>query len=275
MDGTAIPGLEHELTTGPRPIVVALVDDLFFQQPIEAAAASLGYDVEFAAPADDIVAYLVARQPKLVVVDLNATSVDWERWVLATKINPATRRIPILAFGSHTDSARLDRARKAGCDAVLSNGAFISGVVGHIRRNARADDMQELLHQAAQPLPELARKGIEQFNAREFYEQHETLETAWLEEPGPVRQLYQGILQVGVAFYQIERRNYAGARKMFQRARQYLSALPDVCQGVDVARLRRDALAAQVELERLGPERVASFDPALIPRIETAEPHPA
>jgi hypothetical protein len=151
---------------------------------------------------------------------------------------------------------------------VLSNGAFKSDVAGHIRKHARADDTQELLRQAAQPLPGLALKGIQQFNAREFYEQHETLEQAWREEPGPVRQLYQGILQVGVAFYQIERRNYAGALKMFQRARQYLSVLPDECQGVDVARLRRDALAAQAELEKLGPERIASFDPAFIARVE-------
>jgi len=254
----------------PRPMVVALVDDLFFQQPIEAAAGALGYDVEFAAPADDVVTFLVARQPRLMIVDLNVSSVDWERWVLTAKTSPATRRIPVLSFGSHTDAGRLDRARKAGCDAVLSNGAFKADIAGHIRKHTRADDTQELLRQAAQPLPELALKGIQQFNAREFYEQHETLEQAWREEPGPVRQLYQGILQVGVAFYQIERRNYAGALKMFQRARQYLSVLPDVCQGVDVARLRRDALAAQAELERLGTERIATFDPALIPRVEMA-----
>jgi hypothetical protein len=76
--------------------------------------------------------------------------------------------------------------------------------------------------------------------------------------------MYQGILQVGVAYYQIQRRNYTGARRLFQRAWQYLSALPDVCQGVDIAQLRADVQAAQAELERLGPERIAEFPPELL-----------
>ena len=75
----------------------------------------------------------------------------------------------------------------------------------------------------------------QQFNAGEYFEQHVSFEHAWRAEPGPVRQLYQGLLLIGVAFLQIQRRNEAGARKTFQRARQYLVALPDVCQGVDVA----------------------------------------
>ncbi|MEI7467606.1 MAG: DUF309 domain-containing protein, partial [Chloroflexota bacterium] len=87
---------------------------------------------------------------------------------------------------------------------------------------------------------------------------------AWRAEPGPVRQLYQGILQIGVAYYQIQRQNYVGARKMFMRAWQYLNVLPAVCQGVDVAQLRRDAQTAQAMLENLGPERIGEFDTHLL-----------
>ncbi len=106
-----------------------------------------------------------------------------------------------------------------------------------------------------------------QFNAGAYFEQHESFEHVWRAEPGPVRQLYQGLLLIGVAFLQIQRRNEAGARKTFQRARQYLVALPDVCQSVDVARFRADAEAARRELERLGPERIDQFDPAFFCRI--------
>ncbi len=87
----------------------------------------------------------------------------------------------------------------------------------------------ELLRQSNLPPPDLLVKGIHEFNAGAFFEQHESLETAWRNEPGPIRHLYQGILQIGVAYYQIQRRNYIGAHKMFERAWQYLDALPDVC----------------------------------------------
>jgi uncharacterized protein len=125
-------------------------------------------------------------------------------------------------------------------------------------------DRAELLRQCALPPPDLLLKGIAEFNAGAYFEQHETLETAWRAEPGPIRLMYQGVLQVGVAYYHIKRRNYAGAVKLFQRALRHLDPLPDVCQGVDIARLRADARAAQFELERLGPDRIGQYNPVFL-----------
>ena len=42
-------------------------------------------------------------------------------------------------------------------------------------------------------------------------------ERAWMAESRPIRDLYQGVLQVGLAFLQIEQGNWAGALKMFRR----------------------------------------------------------
>ncbi len=284
MDGTGNPSgaigsaaesvRDAQPASQPAPLVVALVDDVFFQAPIETVASMAGFDVEFAAPTEDVVAYLVMRRPQLLLIDLNVRSLDWSRWVLEAKTSPATRRIPILAFGAHQDAAQLTRARQLGCDAVISNGAFKADMAGYLRKHIRLDDPAALLSQCDGPLPELAARGIMQFNAGAYYEQHETLEAAWRAESGPVRQLYQGILQVGVAYYQIQRRNYVGARKMFQRAWQYLAALPDGCRGVNVAQLRRDARAAQDELERLGPARIAEFSPAFFKPILLTHPRP-
>jgi len=58
--------------------------------------------------------------------------------------------------------------------------------------------------------------GIELFNAREFYECHEVLEEIWLAEPERIRTLYQGILQVGVAFYHLGRGNFRGATSLLE-----------------------------------------------------------
>jgi predicted metal-dependent hydrolase len=128
----------------------------------------------------------------------------------------------------------------------------------------------ELIRQSALPPPDLLIKGIHEFNAGAYFEQHETLETAWRNEPGPIRHLYQGILQIGVAYYQIQRHNYLGAHKMFQRAWQYLDPLPTVSQGVDIAQFRADTRAAQAELERLGPQRIADYNPVFFKPIRMA-----
>ena len=85
-----------------------------------------------------------------------------------------------------------------------------------------------------------------------------------MDDSGPGRDLYRGILQVGIAYYQIEQGNYRGAVKMLLRVRQWLDPLPAVCRGVDVAGLRADVERVYQALTALGPERIASFDRALL-----------
>jgi len=110
----------------------------------------------------------------------------------------------------------------------------------------------------------LAVKGIELFNAGDYFEAHEALEHAWLAETGPVRELYRGVLQVAVAYLQITRQNYRGALKMFLRMRQWLDPLPDECLGIDVAQLRLEASEARATLEGLGEARIGDFDLSLL-----------
>ncbi len=55
-------------------------------------------------------------------------------------------------------------------------------------------------------------------------------QVCWREER-PIREMYQGILQVGVAFFQIQQGNWPGAVKMFRRGFAALRGLPDMCQG--------------------------------------------
>ena len=43
---------------------------------------------------------------------------------------------------------------------------------------------------AARRLPPGLLRGIEQFNQREYFACHETLELIWRAEPGPIRTLY-------------------------------------------------------------------------------------
>ena len=122
-----------------------------------------------------------------------------------------------------------------------------------------------------EPPPPQLLEGIAQFNRGEFFEQHETLELLWRAERRDIRCLYQGILQIGVAFHHLRRLNHHGTVYMLTRGPRYLAPFAPCCQRVDVAALLRDAAAALQAVERLGPARLAEFDWKLVPRVRLVE----
>lgn len=117
-------------------------------------------------------------------------------------------------------------------------------------------------------MPDLALRGIEEFNRGEFYECHEYLEEAWMEEPRRVRFLYQGILQVGVGFYHLQNGNWRGATGVLRNGIERLREFEPETLGVDVRRLVRESERCLEELEELGRERVREFDTSKLPRVE-------
>ena len=125
--------------------------------------------------------------------------------------------------------------------------------------------------EAPEGLPELVLKGIEEFNRGEFYECHEYLEEAWMQEPGRVRFLYQGILQVGVGFYHLQNGNWRGATGLLRNGALRLKEFEPETLGVDVARLVRESERCLRELEELGRGRIDEFDASKIPRVEFTE----
>src|SRR5438309_6755378 len=111
-----------------------------------------------------------------------------------------------------------------------------------------------------EPPPPQLLDGIAQFNRGEFFEQHETLELLWRAERRDIRYLYQGILQIGVAFHHLRRLNHHGTIYMLTRGPNYVRPFAPVCQRVDVLALLDDAAAVRREVERLGRDRLAEFD---------------
>lgn len=122
---------------------------------------------------------------------------------------------------------------------------------------------------------EALRRGAALFNQRAFYAQHEVLEDAWRAETGTVRDLYRGILQVGVGCYHLSRGNHRGACNLLRYGLARLERFEPVCLGVDVSALRRDAARALAALEALGPERLDEFDDRLLPRVAFVAPETA
>lgn len=111
--------------------------------------------------------------------------------------------------------------------------------------------------------------AIRQFNAREWFECHETLEDLWIGEEGEVRHLFQGILQIAIAMHHWRNGNYVGAVSLFNGGVMLLNQVSEACLWVDVARLIADANRVREALEELGKERMGELDPALVPRLNT------
>jgi len=118
-----------------------------------------------------------------------------------------------------------------------------------------------------EPPPALLLEGIAQFNRGEFFEQHETLETLWRAERRDIRYLYQGILQIGVAFHHLRKLNHHGTVYMLTRGQRYLAPFAPRCQRVDVQGLIDAAAATLREVNRLGADRLTEFDWNLVPKV--------
>jgi len=114
-------------------------------------------------------------------------------------------------------------------------------------------------------------KGIKLFNNRQYWEAHEAFEHAWLDETGPARHLYKGILQVGVTYLQIERRNFVGMAKMYERSRKWLAPWPDKCRGIDVRQIRLDSATMVKAASNLGPNKLDKIDQSLFKAIVWSE----
>jgi predicted metal-dependent hydrolase len=210
----------------------------------------------------DLVARLTDDSAAMLLVDAGLP--DWVRWVTAARTSPATRRIPVIVVAG--DPAVLPVVRDAGADETLTPGELEEMLPRLLAARARvydADHMQALARQCDDPLPPEGHEAIRLFNSGEYYRQHDLFEALWMAESGPVRNLYRAILQIGVGYYHIEGGNYRGALKMLLRSVQWLTPLPDVCQGVDVAQLRRDSARVRLALEVYDPANGEPFDTSL------------
>ena len=131
--------------------------------------------------------------------------------------------------------------------------------------------MTESTIDCSSPLHPRAAHGLRLFNEGKYFEAHEELEVAWLEEKGKIRDLYRGILQVGVAYLHITRGNYNGAVKVHGRSRRWLHDFPSICRGIYVDELRRDGENAISEVVRLGKMRLGEFDRSFLKPVRWDE----
>lgn len=221
------------------------------------------YHVERLTKPDNYIARLVDNHTALILID--GDDPNWRFWTVTPKTSPATRRIPILLVSDNASTRAA--ALLNGADWTISRSELLARMPQVINERARLLNpalMEQLDCECQEALPPLAAQGVEKFNTGEYYPQHDLFEEQWVNTTGPVRDLYRAILQVGVAYYQIERGNHRGALKMLLRSVQWLSILPDVCQTIDIRQLREDSYRVRVELERIESADISRFDRSLL-----------
>ena len=276
-----------------QPWIVAFVADLLFSTRIEDVGRRLGYPVIVIENADQIgppdaepldrqfAEHLIGRgaalidqlthwKPGLIIFDLGNSAVPWREWIPLITSVPATRRFPVLCFGSHVDVETMRVAKEAGAREVVARSRFVRDMQDLIQKYIFVIDHEAIRESCQEPLSAEAIRGLEEFNRGEYFEAHESLEEAWKDDPTPGRELYRAVLQVAVAYFQIKRGNYKGAAKMFLRLRQWIEPLPDECRGVDIAQLRYSAAEVHQALLALGPERIGEFDHSLLKPVKYA-----
>lgn len=100
--------------------VVALMDDLFFQMKLAETAKQLGVEVKVATSGEAFMG-LMASEPKLVIVDLNARSQPIEA---IEKLRQTRKDVRVVGFLSHVQTELAAQAQAAGCDEVLPRSSF-------------------------------------------------------------------------------------------------------------------------------------------------------
>lgn len=112
--------------------VVLLTTNLLFSSMVTGTASALGHEVAVAADLADAVDLCRARPPACVILDLGVVELEIETAVI--RLREAAGTVPLIAFGSHVDRARLDGARAAGCAEVLPRSKFSSDLPALLQR---------------------------------------------------------------------------------------------------------------------------------------------
>jgi predicted metal-dependent hydrolase len=261
--------------------LVGLVSDVMTQARLEAALAPADWRCDWlAAPLPDpsdlplgeptlgaagaVMDTLTRPLPHLILLDLGDPGIPWRGWIARLTSVPATRRVPLLAFGPHVAPADLAAARQLGAAAAWPRSRLFKDPHAAVEGVARpeAPDLDPAV--CAAPLSAHARTGLRLFAAGEYFEAHEYLEWAWNEDPTPARELYRGILQAAVAYLHVTRGNWHGAIKMLLRARSWFEPFPAECRGVAVGELRDTLEVLLAALQVGGPEGIAAVPPELL-----------
>jgi uncharacterized protein len=110
-------------------------------------------------------------------------------------------------------------------------------------------------------------RGLEEFNNRQFYNCHDTIEAIWLESQPPTKLFYQGLIQMAVGLYHLENRNWQGAVTLLRSGIDRLEYFCPRYFGVELTPLLDQGDQLLERLYDLGPEMMDQLDLSALPTI--------
>ena len=108
--------------SGAARSVWVLANDLMLGSRIRSVLEAMNVATTFLGGARDLTAPDAEAAPGALIVDLDAAALSPIEAIRAAKV----RAVPVLAYGSHVDEARMDEARSAGADLVVPRSAVAS-----------------------------------------------------------------------------------------------------------------------------------------------------
>ena len=244
--------------------IILIVEDASLLSELENQVRLAGYEA-LVATEPATLTRMLGTAPVLVILDLLSHQFDWKTLLAFIKgEGKKANHVPVLGLVSLRDFEVRNQAEAAGCNDILIR-EHISEQLPHLIEKhkwvvdkVRCRDMP----------PPLLLEGIKLLNQAEFFGCHEVIEDAWNAEKEAIRVMYQGILQIGVACYHIQKKNWRGAVKVLARGIPKVSRFAPTCMGLDLSKLIAQAELIGDELTRLGPNWEGEFDTTLFPIID-------
>lgn len=103
-------------------IALGLIRDLFFRAKIDAVAAAVGAEVEYASSIEAAAARCATTSPSIIFTDLSDAA--FPALDTLEKVRAAAPAARVIGFASHVDLKPLKAAREAGYELTLSRSEF-------------------------------------------------------------------------------------------------------------------------------------------------------
>ena len=113
-------------------------------------------------------------------------------------------------------------------------------------------------------LHENFKRGLDLFNRAHFFDAHEALEDVWRKAPASQKKLFQGLVQVALAFHHYSTGNRVGMKSVMGRAMRNMAEARETFSGIRVQPLLETLAAWREALDQGSP-----LPP--LPRIEAPE----
>jgi CheY-like chemotaxis protein len=104
--------------------IIAVVEDLFFASKISATAEHLGIEISYARNVPAALEAARQKMPALIIADLHAQKCDPFSLARLLKEDEQLKKIELVGFFSHVQTALPREALAAGYDRVLPRSAF-------------------------------------------------------------------------------------------------------------------------------------------------------